>query len=66
MSQIPDGQKEFRDNSDVKHNAAEQPMWTPDGNEVSLEEPPAVDNADASRELEPLRTMGMMSAPSTS
>ena len=55
-------QREFRREAQL---AAEQPMWTPDGNEVSLEEPPAIDDADASGELEPLQAMGMMSAPST-
>ena len=55
-------QREFRREAQL---AAEQPLWTPDGNEVSVEEPPAIDDADASRELVRLRTMGMMSAPST-
>ena len=41
-------QREFRREAQL---AAEQPMWTPNGNEVSLEKPPAIDDADVSWSL---------------
>ena len=46
--------------------AMEQPMWTP-REEVSVKEDlPEIEDADALRELEPLQTMGRMSAPPSS
>lgn len=43
--------------------AMEQAMWTP-REEISVREDlPEIEDADASRELEPLQTMGRMSAP---
>eukprot|EP00435_Cladocopium_sp_Y103_P054944 s345_g18.t1 len=44
----------------------EQPLWTPEEEVIVEEEPPAIDFADASRELEPLQTMGRMGALPTS
>ena len=41
-------QREFRREAQL---AAEQPMWTTNGNEVSLEKPPAIDDADVSWSL---------------
>ena len=57
-------QREHR--QEVHQLAMEQPMWKPE-EEVSIEEPPAIDDADASQELETLqRGMGRVGAQPTS
>ena len=51
---------------EARQLAMEQPMWTPREEVPVKEDLPEIEDADASRELEPLQTRGRMGAPPSS